>query len=217
MKLAIDFNQIKRYLKYDSNDVDRVTLNNINKAIDIVESMANYSYLLEFHRLSLDKNCAIIDDKLKFESKDLFTHLKNCDEVVIVVVSLGIEIDYLIRKLEVQDIALAYVLNAVSVEYIEKYLDYIIENKLKTDKNQTSRFSIGYGDLHLEFQSKLLNYVESSKKVGVSVLDTNIMVPSKSISALIGLSYSKVNSELKKCDSCLDSGLCSGLCIGKED
>jgi hypothetical protein len=50
----------------------------------------------------------------------------------------------------------------------------------------TRRFSPGYGDFDLEYQSKVLE-LSSGYEIGISLTDNNMMLPLKSITALIGL------------------------------
>jgi len=49
----------------------------------------------------------------------------------------------------------------------------------------TPRFSPGYGDLSLDHQKGLLKYVEADK-IGISLSETMVMLPEKSITAVIG-------------------------------
>lgn len=218
MDIVLDLEEVKRYLKYDNSRLDTVTKDNIDKAIKIVKDVSYPKYLVKKYPITIiDKKVIVDSSPVNFSSDDLVQHLENCDSILVVVATLGLELDYQIKKLEIMDLGLAYAVNAVAVEYLEKYLDYIQLNEINTDKNMTSRFSIGYGDLELENQSKLIKLVDASKSIGVNVLESHLMVPSKSVSAIIGLSDLDVNSSLKKCDNCTSNGKCSGLCIGKVD
>ncbi|MDF9867019.1 hypothetical protein OKW22_000578 [Bacilli bacterium PM5-3] len=216
MKVKLDLSEIKRYLKYDSDSIDEVTNNNINKAIKLVEENASLKYTYNRYSININENNIEVNNTiLNFKSNDLARHLDNCDEVILLVATLGLPLDNLIKKLEITDLSLAYIVNAIAVEYLEKCLDKI-QDELNIEKNKTSRFSIGYGDLKLEYQSDFIKVLDATKKIGVNVLDTNLMIPSKSVSAIIGLSNKKIGTSLKKCDKCLDNGMCSGKCFGKE-
>ena len=50
-----------------------------------------------------------------------------------------------------------------------------------------NRFSPGYGDLPLDVQPRFLDALGAGKLLGISVTDGNLMIPSKSITAVIGL------------------------------
>ena len=49
------------------------------------------------------------------------------------------------------------------------------------------RFSPGYGDLSIECQKEIFSALECSRKIGVSLNESLLMSPSKSISAIIGV------------------------------
>ena len=209
----IDLGEIKRYLKYDSETLDKVTEKNIKRALEIVAKMADFKYLYRKYSIVVtDKQVDIKDANLIFESISLANHLKKCDEAVLFIATLGLTLDKEIERLEVIDLALAYAVNAVAVAYLEEAIDETLVD-IDTSKNQTSRYSIGYGDLELKYQNDLINILDASKQIGVYALETHLMVPAKTVSAIVGLSFEMVNSDLKKCDNCLTNGKCSGRCL----
>lgn len=214
MELALDLEEIKRYLKYDDVGLDEVTKANIDKAITLVKEIARPKYVMNYFPLTIYNNKLHLENSIiSWESESLVNHLKDCHGVILLLATLGLELDKLIKKLEITDITLAYVVNGVAVEYLEKYLDYLQANEIEINGNLTSRFSIGYGDLKIDYQADLVKVLEGSKKIGVNVLETHLMVPSKSVSAIIGVSNKEVSRDLKKCTNCLANGKCSGKCI----
>ena len=48
------------------------------------------------------------------------------------------------------------------------------------------RFSPGYGDLSLEVQKEIFSLLDCPRKIGVSLGDSLLMTPSKSVTAIIG-------------------------------
>jgi len=73
---------------------------------------------------------------------------------------------------------------------IEKVMDDIedkIRATLEPGETLVSRYSPGYGDFPLAAQRELLSLLDAPRKVGVSLTDTLLMVPSKSVSAIIGI------------------------------
>ena len=49
------------------------------------------------------------------------------------------------------------------------------------------RFSPGYGDLPLEFQRDFFRILRPQRRIGVTLTDACLMVPSKSVTALVGI------------------------------
>ncbi len=218
MKLELDYNEIKRYLKYGKQELDGQTKANIEKALQLLEQVAQPKYTYQIFDIEVSEvEVKIKDSVISFKSKNLALNLKHSHQAIFLVATLGLELDYQIKRLEVIDLSLAYVLNAIAVEYLEKYLDYLQSDVLISEYNQKSRFSIGYGDLALDNQRKVIDLVDATKLIGVNVLATHLMVPSKSVSAIIGISKEEVSNDLSKCCDCLSNGKCSGKCIGKEE
>ena len=62
-----------------------------------------------------------------------------------------------------------------------------IRAELAPGERLIMRFSPGYGDWALSAQRELLRMLDASRTVGVSLTDTMLMVPSKSVSAVIGV------------------------------
>ena len=49
------------------------------------------------------------------------------------------------------------------------------------------RFSPGYGDFPLEYQRELLGVLDAAKRIGLTLTDSLLMAPSKSVTAVIGV------------------------------
>lgn len=126
---------------------------------------------------------------LKLQSRYLAKNLNGCEKAVALAATLGPRADFMIRQSAVSGMAKAAVLQSVFAEQIEAYLDSIeAEIRAKTGvKKLRPRFSPGYADLPLETQRDLFAYLEISKRIGVSLTDTCLMVPTKSVTALIGV------------------------------
>ena len=63
------------------------------------------------------------------------------------------------------------------------------ENGYKTHP----RFSSGYGDLSLSTQNIFFRLLNCTQKIGLTLMDSFIMAPEKSITAFIGLEKAKEN------------------------
>ena len=119
------------------------------------------------------------------KSTSLSCVLKNCNEVVLLAVTAGITVDKLISKVSIQNASDALCIDAISSAAIESYIDYV--NDIISEKyNLTKRFSPGYADFSLAFQSYLLKRV-NAERIGISLSNNNFMIPMKSITAVIGI------------------------------
>lgn len=78
----------------------------------------------------------------------------------------------------------------------------IMNSALKDNLHITNRYSPGYGDFSIENQGDILNVLEAYKKIGLSVTESSIMLPRKSVTALIGLSDISNSLSKDKCNNC---------------
>ena len=63
------------------------------------------------------------------------------------------------------------------------------------------RFSPGYGDLPLELQKDVFRVLDCPRKIGLSLNESLLMSPSKSVTAIIGIGKGDVEAE-NKCSAC---------------
>ena len=119
-------------------------------------------------------------------SSSLSKVLKDSKEVILLFVTSGIGIDKLIAKATIQNSIMSYFIDAVASACIESYMDYV--SKMICDGlNVTKRFSPGYGDFPIEFQQYLLKRISAKEKLGIILSDDYLMIPTKSITAVIGI------------------------------
>lgn len=123
-------------------------------------------------------------EKLPFESKDLRRCLGAAKRFYLFAATLGHEVDLLIRRTAALSAADLLIVQAVAATAIEQYIDDV-EPTLEGPR--TRRYSPGYGDLPLDVQPKFLSLIEAEKSLGITLTDTNLMIPSKSVTAIIGV------------------------------
>ena len=125
------------------------------------------------------------------KSKNLSANLKNCKEAIVFAATVGIEIDRLIRKNEQTNMADAVWLGAIGAERIEALCDLFskeIEDECREElKKAKPRFSAGYGDLDLSFQKDIFRVLDCHKLIGLTLTESLLMSPSKSVTAIIGI------------------------------
>ena len=124
-------------------------------------------------------------------SVDLKRNLRSSHSVIIFASTLGVELDRLIFKYSVLSPATALLLEALGNERIEALCDTFSEDmrKLKLTQGESlrPRFSAGYGDLPLEYQRRIFDILDPHTHIGLTLNDSLLMSPSKSVTALIGV------------------------------
>lgn len=123
--------------------------------------------------------------------------LKTCHEIILVLCTLGYPFEQKLAYYQHKDVRLALLWDACGSLYIEKKLDEF-ENSLPYPY-KTDRFSCGYGDLPLSLQPQI---VASLPDLGVRVLPSHMMFPTKSVSALIGIGTQPQPARIRGCAYC---------------
>ncbi len=183
--------EILRYAGYRGEDKEVLSL--MHSCIDEVREKLSYKVCYgEFDVLFLD-----------IKSDALSRNLKNCNRVIIFAATIGIEIDRLIAKYGRISPSKALMMQAIGAERIEALCDMFCEN-LASDKktNLCPRFSPGYGDLPLSVQKDIFDVLGCSKLIGLTLNDSLIMSPSKSVTAFVGLFEGEVQVRNNKCTLC---------------
>lgn len=178
--------EILRYLRTSSKTDDERLLNLIDECCEEVNSCVNPKTL---HRIF---DCTVTDDRLIigdyiFNSKRLADNLKGCRRVCIFGATLGTECDRLLRTYSATDITRSMVLQACLASKIEEVCDSL-EDTLKADgMSLRLRYSPGYFDLDITENKKIFDLLELTKRIGLAITDTCQMVPTKSVTAFIGI------------------------------
>ena len=124
------------------------------------------------------------------ESRALSMRIAGCRDAYLACGTVGAAFDAYHRRVSVASGADALIVQAIGAAAIEKVMDSIeddIRGELAPGETLVSRFSPGYGDFPLAEQRVLLGLLDASRRVGVSLTDAMLMVPSKSVSAVIGV------------------------------
>ena len=68
--------------------------------------------------------------------------------------------------------------------------------------HRTDRFSPGYGDLPLDLQPALCAALDAQRRLGLTVTDSLLLNPVKSVTAVIGLSPTPQPARIRGCGYC---------------
>ena len=125
----------------------------------------------------------------KLTGKLVEKHLKNCEKVTLMLITLGREVDSLIEDAHLEgNELLSFFLDAVASEFAEcvaREVDLMLKEE---EKGYVSgaRISPGYVDLPLQLNQWIVNVLDGNR-FGISVKeDSYMLLPRKTISALIG-------------------------------
>ena len=128
-------------------------------------------------------------------SRDLIKALDGCDSIILFAATLGLEIDRAINKYGRISPSLAVCLQAIGAERIESLCDAFCEMMKAQHRGLSKvlmpRFSAGYGDIPLSLQKDIFRALCCEKNLGLTLNDSLLMSPTKSVTAMIGIKTNK--------------------------
>ena len=180
----INTKEILRYAGGGNNDNTIKLLNDCtNEATNVL------SYKVCYCQLPITINNDICDfGVFKLKSQNLAANLKDCINVIVMGATVGIELDRLIIKYSHLSPTKALLLQALGAERIEALCDTFCTDMQNTLKIALKpRFSAGYGDLLLDTQKQIFALLSLPKHIGLTLNNSLIMSPTKSVTAFIGI------------------------------
>lgn len=200
-----EFNK-KEILRYSGckNDNDE-----INALIDvcIAECVDSFTYKVCFREFDISFFGNSIDLTFaKITSADLRKNLDGCSKIILFAATIGLEIDRLIMRYSRSYPAKALIFQAIGAERIETLCD-IFNNDMNREFTEHGqylrpRFSPGYGDLPLGIQQDIFNVLDCRRKIGITLNKNLLMTPTKSVTAIIGVSDNCLRTDKNKCNKC---------------
>ena len=138
------------------------------------------------------------------QGEDIKNHLDGCEKAIVMCATLGAEIDKIIRINQISDMAKAVVLDSfasVAIEQVCVKFDELIAEKYE-GYFQTFRFSPGYGDYPIELQKSVLSMLDAPRKIGLATNENSLLTPTKSVTAVMGLSKTPIDRKKRGCAVC---------------
>lgn len=213
----IDKSEALRYLGYRNTKIDDNLLSLIEESEEEVRKFATPRYIYKvFDFKETSEGVTFLNTNLNLKGNSIKKHLEGCERLVALAVTIGEGIDRNIRILSHTNLAKSVVFDAFSSAAIEQVcnkVEDIIREEFKEYK-MTFRFGIGYGDLPLSHQKDFIKVLDASKKIGITVGDSYMMIPTKSVTAIIGLSKEEIKKANRNCADCNLMGNCNILKSG---
>ncbi|MBR0414927.1 MAG: Vitamin B12 dependent methionine synthase activation subunit [Clostridia bacterium] len=185
----IETKEVLRYLRTNSGVKDEELLQRIARCTEKAYQTIRPKTIYEFFDCTTDAGGALIGG-VRFESKRLAANLAGCKQVVAFAATLGTQADTLLRTAKAEGAAQLMIYQAVLAAMVEEVCDNL-EAQIKETHHVKlrQRYSPGYFDLALESQKDFFDLMDITKRIGVTLSDTMLMIPSKSVTAFIGVEY----------------------------
>lgn len=155
------------------------------------------------------------------QGEDVRALLALCEEAVLFAATLGAESERMLLREQAMSAESALLLDAVLSAAIESVCDDT-ENQLRGEieadgRFLTDRFSPGYGDMPLEQTKGICRVLLADRNIGLTVSGSGIMIPRKSVTAIMGISKTPVPRRPSGCEGCSAKATCPMRRAGKDE
>ena len=149
-----------------------------------------YTYVIR-DILSVNGDSATFEGSVTIKSRIIADLLGRCQRVAVFALTIGNHLEEMVAYLAENNLVLqATVLDAIGSGVTEKLAAYVgkrIENIASVEGLVTSRrFSPGYCDWNIRQQKKIFRTLDGDS-AGIRLTDSQLMMPRKSISGIIGI------------------------------
>lgn len=198
--------EVLRYLGYGGQSPDEQVSALLQECWDELTAAAAPRCLSRSFDLCFFEEDGIDASCFQTHSQSLRKNLEDCEQVLLFAATLGAQADLLIQKYNRLQMSKAVILQAEAAAMLEDYCNR--ENARLKDAYEAEgwylrpRFSPGYGDFPLECQRALIAGLEAGKRIGITLTDSLLMVPAKSVTAVIGISRIRRDCTVKGCEAC---------------
>ncbi|MGN0161000.1 MAG: vitamin B12 dependent-methionine synthase activation domain-containing protein [Lachnospiraceae bacterium] len=183
--------EIWRYSGYAglSNTVDEELKKVLSEVM--LELKDTFSYKVCYRRISIEWDGDRPGMPWEYDSKNLAQCLKGSSEVIIFAATIGLNLDRHIARCQRFAPTKALLMQAYGAERVEVLCDVFCREIRETVAHEgltcTPRFSPGYGDLPLKAQMDMFRLLDCNRRIGISLNESLLMTPSKSVTAIFGL------------------------------
>ena len=170
----------------------------------------------------------LAETELVLEGADIAALLDGVPACALMAVTIGGQVEAAIRRAQVTDMSRALFLDACASAAVESVCE-ACETSLRQQLGEaeaffTRRYSPGYGDLPLTMQRPILQVLDAGRRIGLSVSESGLLTPRKSVTAVLGISPSALPQAqaARGCAACSQRKTClyrkeGNVCAEHED
>lgn len=199
---GIDRNEALRYLGYRGGALPDGAEAAVERCERLLMNVAKPRAV--WRQFGLMPDGTLVGTGFRPAGEDIRAHLAGCDRVILMAATLGAEVEALLRRTQVTNLADAVTLDACASAAVENVCDNLCAD-IATELAPlylTERFSPGYGDLPLSQQRELFCVLDVTRRIGVTLTDSGLMLPQKSVTAILGVSANPVSKRQGGCAAC---------------
>ena len=214
LRYCVDKAEALRYIGYSGQQTDEMLDERIDSLIAACERDSAPAFVYKI--FPVDASGGVIrlqGSSLVLEGSAIYEHLHAARSCAVMAVTLGLANERVAMRMKARSALDAVVFGAAGSSLVECAADAceaaIVAEAAGLGLHTNWRFSPGYGDLPLDIQPAIVRTLEADKKLGMTVTDSNLLVPVKSVTAFVGLFDELYEGAKRSCAGCPCAAHCS--------
>ncbi len=198
LEAHVDTAEALNYLGWSGQKINDDLTNRLDRAIEICEGFNAQGMVKTFpiDTFLIDDQglpCAVqlVGSDLVLEGYSIARHLESACEAALMAVTLGLQSENILMREAAINSVDGVLVDACASALVEDAAnvlsDRVAEHAQDRGFKAGYRFGPGYGDFSLSIQRDLLKAIGADKALGMSVTQGDLLMPSKSITAVVGL------------------------------
>lgn len=202
-----------RYLGYAGQEIDSSLNNRIEEIVIECETISRPAWVYRIFPVIVEDKIIRLDGcTLVLEGRDIHSHLCDAQYCAVMAATCGLSNERELLRLNTLGGVDALIFDAAGSALVEAAGDAcnaaIVAQAHEQELFTNYRYGPGYGDFSLDIQGELLRVINADKYLGMSVTETNMLVPTKSITAFVGLFDTPQDSKAT-CTNCSFTSYCT--------
>ena len=185
-KIGTDKKMACRFMGCKSTVLSESLADVYEECLQSYMSVAEPKAVIRKTPVSFGEDNEVIFDFGSVKSESLCKNLEGCKSAYVFAATVGIGVDRMLKRLAVSSEAEMMVFSCIASSGVECWCDFLNE-RLSEKHSLKPRFSPGYGGVSLEIQKDILQFLEAEKMLGLTLTESLMMIPVKSVTAIVGI------------------------------
>lgn len=213
----VDRVEMLRYLGYAGQDMDDALDARVDAAIADCEREARPAFTYRsFPIEAAADGVHLAGSPIVLDGSDIAAHLSGAVAATVLACTLGLANEQSWARRKAADALDALLYGTAGSSLVESVANRaearIVADAAICGLHTNWRYGPGYGDLPLSLQPQIVRVLDADRSLGLTATDTDLLIPSKSITAIIGLfeAGEGLGSGVKSnCDACVCAESCA--------
>lgn len=212
---SLDRREVLRYLGYRGQEMEGDLDRRIDAVCDRCLQIARPRATIAVYPVAQAGTDEVRLDgcALKLTGTDIAEHLHDATQVALFAATLGADIDRELRRLSLTDALEQVIFDAAATALVERAAD-AANARIRAYAADAGmfcswRFSPGYGNLPLSVQWDFLAALDATRQLGITLTPSDLMVPTKSVTAVVGIHPAPQPGLESSCSICSLAEFCT--------